>query len=231
MPDATTAIDVADGRFLNDTETALTSLINGAEYTIKGRGLPFDGDDEVSLSFKAKTAENYTISLSKYDGLFTNQDVFLKDSLTNTIHDLKSGPYTFSSETGAFNTRFSLVYKNTNLETNDFTTENNSLSVLFTNNDNMINLKNTDLSSRVLSVTLYNLVGQVITTWDVKNENQQSMQLQVKDLATGTYVVKVTATSGSISKKIIVKNTRMTSIRKKVEKELPKERSVLADED
>jgi hypothetical protein len=230
---ATQEVDLFDGKSFGGGPIALSSVLDNANYVIQGRALPFDVSDEVPLGFKTKTAGEYSISIDHVIGLFesANQDIFIKDNLTNTVQNLKSEPYTFSCEVGEFNSRFSLVFKDaTTLATDTFQSDAN-LKVVFTNNDNMITLKNTDVGSRVLTVSLYNLVGQVISTWDVKNENQQSMQLQVRDLATGTYVVKVTTTKGISSKKIIIKNTKMTLMKKKIEKELPKERSILADED
>jgi len=115
LPNATTGIDPAiDGRFFNDAATALTSVINDELFSIQGRGLPFDGSDVVVLGFKAATAGSFTIAIDHLDGLFAgNQGVYLRDHLTNTVQDLKTGSYTFVSEAGVFNTRFELVYENT----------------------------------------------------------------------------------------------------------------------
>lgn len=228
---ATQGVDLFDGKSFGGGPIALSSILEGTNYVIQGRALPFDDSDEVPLGFKAKTAGDYSIAIDHAIGFFaSSQDIFLKDNLTNTLQNLKAGPYTFSSDAGSFNSRFALVFKNQSLAVDNFVSDTN-LGIVFTNNDNMITIQNNDLDARVLTVDLYNLVGQVISTWDVQNENQQKMQLQVRDLSIGTYLVKVNTSKGSSSKKIIIKNTKMTLIKKKIEKELPKERSILADED
>ena len=45
--------------------------------------------------------------------IFTGtQDIFLRDLLTQIIHDLKASSYIFTSEADVFNTRFELLYQN-----------------------------------------------------------------------------------------------------------------------
>jgi hypothetical protein len=114
LPDATADIDSAiDGRCFNDAGTQLTSIINGEQFAIQGRGLPFQSSDVVVLGFKATTSGSFTIAIDHLDGLFTgNQGVYLRDQLMNSLQDLKAGSYTFVSEAGVFNDRFELVYEN-----------------------------------------------------------------------------------------------------------------------
>lgn len=112
---ATEAVDSGvDATYFNDSPLALTSLINNEEFTIQGKGLPFLNTDSVPLGFKTDLAGNYLISLSKFDGLFAeNQAIFLKDKSTNTVHNLKIEPYTFTTTAGVFNQRFEIQYQST----------------------------------------------------------------------------------------------------------------------
>lgn len=101
-----------DALYFNDSPVALTSIINGVEYIIQGRGLPFTTSDVVQLGFKTNTAETYTIALSNFDGLFIgSQPIYLKDKVTGTFHNLKTSAYTFSTGIGVFNDRFKIYYK------------------------------------------------------------------------------------------------------------------------
>jgi hypothetical protein len=112
MAGATNGVDAAiDGRYFNDSQTALTSIINTQEYSIQGRQLPFVASDVVALGFKTELSNTYTISLDKVDGLFlTSQVLYLRDKLTNTYTNLRTGSYTFSSVAGVFNDRFELRF-------------------------------------------------------------------------------------------------------------------------
>ena len=103
-----------DGLSFGNTGSYLSSKIAGDDYAIQGRSLPFDSSDEVPLGFKADTAGIYKIALTNSDGLFTgNQEVFLQDNLIGITHNIKGAAYSFSSQTGTFNARFSLVYAKT----------------------------------------------------------------------------------------------------------------------
>ncbi len=103
-----------DSKMFNYNGSALYSLIesNGFAYTIQGRSLPFDDFDVVPLGFRAITPGSFTVSLASFDGLFAQgQDIFLKDNLTQTQHNLKDSDYTFVSNQGEFTTRFEVVYR------------------------------------------------------------------------------------------------------------------------
>jgi len=198
MPNATSAIDATiDGRFLKDTQTALISLIDNEEFAIQGRALPFDPSDVVLLGFKAKVADTYTITLSNFDGLFTNgQAVYLKDKLTNIIHDLKSGSYVFASEAGTFNERFEIVYQNA-LATHQTSFTENSVVVYKQNQELVINTG----TIRMSNVQIYDVTGRLLMTKNKINDSQIKIY-------TGTtkevLLVKITSeTEGSVLKKII----------------------------
>ncbi len=114
ITDATQAVDFFDGQYFENGDVALNSILENENYTIQGRALPFDPTDNVTLSFKSATAGNYTIAIDHTIGLFdASQGIFLKDNLTNTVHDLKTGDYTFATEVGTFSSRFEIVYQNT----------------------------------------------------------------------------------------------------------------------
>ncbi|MBF4472654.1 hypothetical protein [Flavobacterium sp. HJJ] len=88
------------------------SINGGKNLTIQGRGLPFVTTDEVPLGYKSTMGGTFEISIDHVDGLFVTQDIFLKDLTTGTIHNLKSGAYSFTTLIGRFNDRFVLLYIN-----------------------------------------------------------------------------------------------------------------------
>ena len=199
MPNATSNVDAAiDGRFLNDTQNALTSLIDGQEYTIQGRALPFDGSDTILLGFKAKIAENYTITLSNFDGLFSsNQSVYIKDNLTNTVQDLKSGPYIFASEAGIFNTRFEIVYQNNSLSNQTSSFNQNSVVVYKQGQEVVINSGKVQMAN----VEIYDIRGRLLVS-------KYKINVSEVKLSTGTtkqvLIVKITSVAnGTVTKKVI----------------------------
>ncbi len=130
MAGATNGIDPRiDGRYINDGTIALTSLINTTPYAIQGRALPFVSTDEVPLSFSATVAGTYSISLNRFDGLFNNPNkgIYLKDNQSDVIHDLRSGAYSFTADSGSTASRFELVFQTNYYQDADGDSYGNSL--------------------------------------------------------------------------------------------------------
>ncbi|HUH51548.1 MAG TPA: hypothetical protein VLZ11_05585 [Flavobacterium sp.] len=115
MEGATQAEDLRiDAKMYSYQGSALYSMIENStsEYSIQGRSLPFDDSDVVPLGFRATAPGTYSIGLTSFDGVFAQeQDIFLRDNFTQTLHDLKGGDYSFVSDQGDFTTRFAIVYR------------------------------------------------------------------------------------------------------------------------
>jgi hypothetical protein len=198
MTNATNDYDAAiDGKYFNDSATALTTVFNDQEYAIQGRSLPFVSSDVVSLGFKAETAGTYTIALDHTDGLFGTQEIYLRDTVTNTIYDLAQGGYSFSTSTGVFNSRFEVVYQNGTLGVAQPNLTQNNL-VVYTQNQQVV----VNAGSIVLDhVALYDIQGRLLT--EVKKINASEIKLPL-DSSNAIILVKATAVDGtSITKKII----------------------------
>ncbi|WP_264565883.1 T9SS sorting signal type C domain-containing protein [Flavobacterium sp. N3904] len=86
------------------------SINDGKKLVIQGRALPFTNADEVPLGYRTIIEGTFEISISQVDGVLVNQDVFIEDKNSGVFHNLKNGPYSFTTMTGTFNDRFVLVY-------------------------------------------------------------------------------------------------------------------------
>src|SRR5690606_8674209 len=94
MTNATNGIDnMIDGKVLDTSKPMIYNVLNDDAYVIQGKGLPFSDEDVIPLGLKVLDAGTYNINLEQVDGLFDNQNVFLKDNQTNIVHDLKQGEY------------------------------------------------------------------------------------------------------------------------------------------
>ncbi|MBC7846989.1 MAG: T9SS type A sorting domain-containing protein [Flavobacterium sp.] len=183
------------------------SVLQDKNLAIQGRALPFDKNDEVPLGYRAAVDGTFTMKIGQTDGVLSNQDVYIEDKLTNTIFDLKSGNYTFSTVAGTFNDRFVLRYKDTSNKTLgvDETDANDGIVVLYSNNYKTLIIRNNLKDSTVNSVTLFNMLGQKIAYWDVKGREQTTIQIPIKNLSSEIYIVKIKTTKGETSKKIVIK--------------------------
>ena len=179
------------------------SVNQDKNLVIQGRALPFDENDEVPLGYRTTIDGAFTINIDQVDGALINQEVFLEDKLTNKTVNLKSGDYAFNTAAGTFNDRFVLKYSSKTLSV-DETDKEDGILVLYSNNYKTLIIHNNIMDSTVNSVSLFNVSGQNIASWDVKNSEQTNIQIPIKDLSTGIYIVKVKTTKGESSKKIIV---------------------------
>lgn len=193
LDEATLGVDNGiDGKYINDSATALTSNINGEEYTIQGRPA-FDATDVVALNFKTDVAGDYTIALDHFDGLFaTGQDIYLVDSKTGAETDLKAGSYTFAAASGVDNTRFSLKYQKT-LKVDDAIFNENNVAVYAKNGSLYVNSGEMSINS----IQVYDVQGRLLaerkgvktTTAIIENLNANNQVLLVKVLGANNKVV------------------------------------------
>jgi hypothetical protein len=132
---------------INATSNKFYSLINNESHIIQGRSLPFKKNDKVKLGINITTSGIYKIAIAEVDGVFNTQDIYLEDRLLNITYDLKSNPYTFTSNVGVFNDRFVLKYK--------------------TNNGN-----NNKVNNNIKKVSVYDMMGIKVfegDNWEYKN--------------------------------------------------------------
>mgnify|MGYP006199877243 FL=1 len=197
MDGATTGFDNSiDGRILDDSKPMLYSVLNADKLVIQGKGLPFTDEDIVPLGLKVLVPGNYSISLENVDGLFVNQDVFVKDKYANVIHDIKQGAYSFTSQDGTFEDRFELVYKNTTLGGEDIVNEN-ALTVYTSNNGIVVNS-----SEQITEVVVFDVLGRKLYQQNVVNQEEVIVTKIVK--SNQALFVKTTLTNGQvITKKVI----------------------------
>jgi trimeric autotransporter adhesin len=194
---ATQGVDEYDGKYYNDGAIALNSILDNADYVIQGRALPFDGTDEVPLSFTAANAGEYSISTDHVDGLFTgNQDIILNDSETGTETNLKTGSYTFTAAAGQSNTRFTLKYQKT-LGISAQAFDDNSI-VVFKNNGS-IHIKSN--GTAIYNVQLFDVRGRLIAEKSKVNSNETS--IESAKFANEVLIVKITSADNKVVNKKI----------------------------
>jgi hypothetical protein len=187
MPNATQGIDSAiDGRFFNDSQTALTSIISNEAFAIQGRALPFDPNDVVPLGFKSESGGNYTIAIDHFDGLFaSSQDVFLRDNMNSTVHDLKASGYDFATTIGTFNSRFEIVYQNPlGINLPDF----NENSIVVYTKDRSIHINSGAITMD--NVKLFDISGRLI--YEKNNINNTATAIDHLNIGNQLLIAQIT---------------------------------------
>lgn len=159
--------DGIDGEQIDGVFVSFYSIIPGHNLAIQAKALPWSIDDQVIFGFKStiNADTSFDITLSQMGVFFNDKDVFIEDKLTNTFHDLKVGPYTFSSNAGLFEDRFVLHYKDLSLSNDEFTSIENAVYVFKNNNQPKIVSK----YNTIQSVIVYDMLGRVVFSKDKVN--------------------------------------------------------------
>lgn len=141
-------------------------------------------DYTIPMGFRVQTAGTYTIDVSEFT-FAADFPVILEDNYTGERVELdNSSTYTFTSDAGQFDGRFSLLFNPMSVPTG---IENNLTAVkIYTNKKDLyINLNTADLNNS--RVEVYNLVGTKILDKELTS-NQTVLSL---DVQAGDYIVKV----------------------------------------
>jgi hypothetical protein len=186
-----------DGEMVDvNNQVTLYTTVEDTKLTIQGRGLTFTENDTFALGYKSLTADNYTINLSNFDGLFENQNIYLEDSLLNVIHDLKAGGYSFATEAGTFEDRFVLRFTNTALGIPTFT-EN---TVVVFKNEEGVHINTGVVPMKAVAV--YDVMGRLITSQNDINATQTIFTTLPK--TNQVLLVQITAETGEmVTKKVV----------------------------
>lgn len=86
------------------------SVVGTDKCIIQSRSLPFLTTDVVALGYSVTFSGEVHIALDHFDTFFDNQNIYLEDTDTNTLTNLKTNSYTFTTQSGTFNNRFKLRY-------------------------------------------------------------------------------------------------------------------------
>jgi hypothetical protein len=160
----------------------------------------FNTNRILPLTLKITNPGAATIKIDTLENIPDATEIYIFDNLTGSYHDLRNGNFVITLPVGEYANRFSVRFANETLGTDENVF--NPLLIHFTNNNNCLNIRNNDAETIVKKVYLYNLLGQLIAHWEV--ENKTNIQIPVRNVSQGTYMVKVKTSNRDVSTKIIV---------------------------
>ncbi|WP_179353416.1 T9SS type A sorting domain-containing protein [Winogradskyella vidalii] len=184
---ATVGKDRLYDAFSNNEGFNLYSLISEAEkLEIQGLPLPFDDTSTVPLGVELAENGIYKIAIGDLEGsLFVDQaqNIYIEDTYSGVIHDLRVSPYTFMGEAGVVNDRFVLRYS-----------ESSSLSVAEASaNSTFAYIKNSVLNVKsnkgITAVKVYDLNGRNVISYASNGQLQLTENFQ---FSKGVYLVSIT---------------------------------------
>lgn len=206
VTNATNGFDMNyDGKYINDGEIALASVLDAEPYAIQCKALPFAATDVIPMQFTATTAGTYTIAVDRVDGLFAaGQNVYLRDNVTGTVQNLSEGAYTFAAEAGTFNARFEVLFQASTLGVTDPVLHENQV-VIYKTPANEISI---NTGSFVMdNVMIYDLAGRLLFQQKDINDSQTVIKV---GFATEVLLVKIKTQDGkSVTKKVLFPRTTL----------------------
>ena len=154
---------------------------------------------QVPLGFQIETDHPIKITLDELENM-DGYNIYLVDLVTGRFFNMEN-PVELNLPKGTYTDRFILTFGGTALSNN----ENPLLQefVVYADNANdQIVLRNNN-NTIIKKVELFNILGQPVKTWK-KLDASTLQRLDVNDVASTIYIVKVTTDKGQITKKIVV---------------------------
>nr|WP_315233280.1 LamG-like jellyroll fold domain-containing protein [uncultured Flavobacterium sp.] len=179
-------------------------LLNGEnELAIQGEGY-FDEDASFPIAVRTEATGKVSFGIDALENFDQSQNVFIYDKETDTYNSIKNKLYEVELSEGYFKDRFSLRFTDKTLGVKDVIYEN-SIQVAFTRSNNVLNITNGANDNTVVAVSLFNIQGKLMSTWDVSEKEQTSIKIPIQNKTSGVYIVKLKTSKGNINKKIIIK--------------------------
>ena len=176
----------------------LYTLSENTKLSIQGRPLPFDVLDIVPLGYKSTINSTYTISLYDFDGLFTEQNIYLEDKVLNVVQDLKTAPYTFTTGIGTFDNRFVLRYTDSTLGNHHSEFDENAV-IIYKNTEN--NFVISSGSFIMDTVKVFDIRGRLLLDRKGIDASQTTFTI---GSANEVLLVQITNTDGiTVTKKVV----------------------------
>ncbi|MFP9116338.1 T9SS sorting signal type C domain-containing protein [Flavobacterium sp. RNTU_13] len=195
--EATTGYDNGiDGRIYVDNNINLYTIQDENILAIQGRP-EFTDTDQVAMGFKATQAGTFTINVSDTEGVFTaDQAIYLVDNVEGLVVNVKAHAYTFTTDAGTFNDRFSIIYNTTTLGTNQPVADDKS-TVIFGKNG----ILKVNAEENIKSVMVYDILGRQL----LKADNVNNLTFEGNTGSTEqVLIVKVQLASGKVAERKVL---------------------------
>ena len=179
--------------FNNETSVGIYSKINDQDYLIQTLNT-YNNGKKIRLSYMVQNEGFYTMNLSKIEGNLSNENIYLRDKLTNQYINLKENiNYEFFSDQGYNDTRFEIVFQN------DLSSSELEYQKLFEIHTDKNNIILTSKSNKTNEFEVYTIEGKLIY------KDKFLTKKIISNVSKGIYVIKVKNEEKQITQKLIVK--------------------------
>ncbi|WCO01494.1 lamin tail domain-containing protein [Psychroserpens ponticola] len=171
------------------------------KYGIQGRP-PFTIEDVVPLGYDSGILGELTIALYKAEGELSDINIYLRDNLLNTIHELNNSHYTFTTEDGNFTNRFEIIYQTDALSIGENEISQNDITIIELQNGSVKFSVGNNLT--ISTIEIIDLLGR--TLYNLKGNNSTEI-FELNNLSQTAYIAKISLSNGqTITKRAIKRN-------------------------
>ena len=194
-----------DAPLIESNKEDLFWKFNNAKFTIQAVS-NFDKAQTLPLGIKTSVLGKSIIRIEDLENIDEATQIFIHDKETNMYHNLRKSNFEIQLPIGEYLTRFEITFSDPNTPGEALgvsESELNGLTVYYSNESESIVLINPN-QTEINNIELLNILGQSILKIN-KIGQQGTTEYKVKNLSSGTYVLKMHTVSGSVSKKVLVK--------------------------
>jgi hypothetical protein len=174
------------------------------------QGVPhFNKNQILPLGIRIENEGEIEISINELKFINDETNIYLKDNIDSTYHNLKETSFKTSLEKGEYFDRFEIVFHNNIIIVEippviDLPIKDSDLKIyhFYTLNDLLII---NPLEIKIDKIILYNMLGQVLEEHNLRSTDKQ-INLPLRDFNSAVYIIKVFSEQGIINKKIIMRD-------------------------
>ncbi|MDD5150017.1 MAG: T9SS type A sorting domain-containing protein [Flavobacterium sp.] len=201
---ATSGMDYGyDALNIDDFPNDMYFLVEENQLVIQGVSY-FDINASIPIGVKTNVEGKVSFVLDATENFTPEQPIFIYDTETDTYNDIRNGLFEVNLPIGVTDTRFSLRFTDKTLGVSKVTNTSNDIKITHIQNGNILVINNNKPDVNVEKMTLFNILGKSIATWKIENQEQQNIQIPIKNISSGIYIVKVKTSKENINKKIII---------------------------
>lgn len=168
-----------------------------SKYAIQGKAVEsLSTEEEITIGFQTTITEPtlYTLGIAQIQGAFFEENtIYLKDHKLDLHHNLSAADYRFTSETGDFNQRFSIVFNPQALSVKTQSIQTSDLR-LYPLSGGRLQIE-VPLPLSIRTVELMDLLGRKLLHFKGKHPIET---LDLRHLNQAAYLVKTTLSNGQV---------------------------------
>lgn len=158
----------------------------------------------IPVTVKLTNASSFTITIDELENIDINTEIYLHDNITDVYYDLRNGAVTINLTQGEYANRFSITFNNSILNEDEVIESSEDLLVYVNNSNNTLHINNNTTNTSISEVYLFDILGQLLNKWEVKEANQSNLEYNLSNLSDGTHIIKLVTNNGDLSSKIII---------------------------